>query len=155
MFIDFLILQFLNYKSWLTIKYKKNKGFTIIEILIVIAIIALLAAMLMVYSVSVRNRAKDANIQKSLSQVRNLGEMLYLSQNSFSAPVILGDTSGMALLKADIVKNGGTSLKDFYAAGAYCIQYTLNETGKWCVDNTGYRGDIAHCDKTHYDCAAP
>jgi type IV pilus assembly protein PilA len=128
---------------------KRNKGFTIIEILVVIAIIGLLAAMVLVFAKSARDRAKDANIQKLLSQVRNLGEILYVSQNDYST---LGGTTGMVNLKLDIVKNGGTVPVEFYGTSAWCIKYKLNGPGSWCVDSNGYKGATANCDGTNFDC---
>lgn len=128
---------------------RKNKGFTIIELLVVMAIIGLLAAMVSIYAKSARDRAKDANIQKSLSQVRNLGEILYLNSTSYAT---LGGTAGMTLLKADIVKYGGTVLVENYGTSAWCIKYKLNGAGSWCVDSTGYKGATANCDATNFDC---
>ena len=66
----------------LKLKTKKfNKGFTLIELLIVIAIIGVLATLLMVNFVGVRQRARDAQRKSDLRQIQSALE-IYRSDNS-------------------------------------------------------------------------
>ena len=51
---------------------KKRNSFTLIELLVVIAIIGILAAMSLTSLNVVRQKAKDARVKSSISQVRNL-----------------------------------------------------------------------------------
>lgn len=54
---------------------KLKKGFTLIELLIVIAIIGVLATLLMVNFVGVRQRARDAQRKSDLKQMQSALEM--------------------------------------------------------------------------------
>jgi len=58
-----------------------HKGFTLIELLIVIAIIGVLATLLMVNFIGVRQRARDAQRKSDLRQVQSALE-IYRSDNS-------------------------------------------------------------------------
>lgn len=58
-----------------------KKGFTLIELLIVIAIIGVLATLLMVNFVGVRQRARDAQRKSDLRQIQSALE-IYRSDNS-------------------------------------------------------------------------
>lgn len=58
-----------------------RKGFTLIELLIVIAIIGVLATLLMVNFVGVRQRARDAQRKSDLRQLQSAME-IYRSDNS-------------------------------------------------------------------------
>jgi general secretion pathway protein G len=58
-----------------------RKGFTLIELLIVIAIIGVLATLLMVNFVGVRQRARDAQRKSDLRQIQSALE-LYRADNS-------------------------------------------------------------------------
>ncbi len=67
------------YSAELRIKNFK-KGFTLIELLIVIAIIGVLAALLMVNFVGVRQRARDAQRKSDLRQIQSALE-IYRADN--------------------------------------------------------------------------
>jgi type II secretion system protein G len=62
-------------------KFKKSiRGFTLIELLIVIAIIGVLATLLMVNFIGVRQRARDAQRKSDLRQIQSALE-IYRSDN--------------------------------------------------------------------------
>src|ERR1035437_9360120 len=67
----------------INLKFKiknRRKGFTLIELLIVIAIIGVLATLLMVNFVGVRQRAKDAQRKSDIRQLQSALE-IYRSDN--------------------------------------------------------------------------
>lgn len=53
----------------------KNKGFTLMELIVVAAIIALLVTVITVNTVDTRNKAKNQVIQKGLNTLREEGEI--------------------------------------------------------------------------------
>ena len=83
---------------------KVSKGFTLIEILVVIAIIGILSAIILVSLNSARTNAKDARIVSDLTQMRNSLELYYdgstqtydLKVVSTSFPNYVGPYAGTA-----------------------------------------------------------
>ena len=63
---------------------KHKKGFTLIEILVVIAIIALLASIIFANLQHARKRAKDVSLKESISQLVRLAEMNFHDYSSYS-----------------------------------------------------------------------
>ena len=62
-----------------------RKGFTLIELLIVIAIIGVLATLLMVNFVGVRQRARDAQRKSDLRQIQSALELYRADNGSYPA----------------------------------------------------------------------
>jgi prepilin-type N-terminal cleavage/methylation domain-containing protein len=60
-----------------------NKGFTLMELLIVVAIIGLLASMILVGLSSFRSRGRDARRVADVKQVQNGLEIYYASQSKY------------------------------------------------------------------------
>jgi len=60
----------------------KNKGFTLIEMLVVIAMIGLLSAVVLVALGPSRNKAKDARIMSDVKQIVAIGQTFYDPTNS-------------------------------------------------------------------------
>lgn len=62
---------------------KKSKGFTLTEIIVVIAIIGILLGIVFVAIGPARKRAKDARIKSDLLQIQNRAENIYLDQGDY------------------------------------------------------------------------
>ena len=60
----------------------KNKGFTLIELIIVIVIIAILSAVILFSITQYINKGKDSNISANLAVLIPAGEVYYNSYNS-------------------------------------------------------------------------
>lgn len=105
---------------------EKQKGFTIVELLIVIVVIAILAAITIVAYNGVQSRAKSAKVQQDLKSMQKLVE-LYKAENgsypstsgnwSFSSSsadgfipsIVPTFASSLPRFTADSVVNGGHS----------------------------------------------
>jgi len=87
------------------IKIFNKKGFTLIELLIVIAIIGVLATLLMVNFVGVRERARDAQRKSDIRQIQSALEMYRADQGVYPASGInAGDfptTCGSSFVSPD------------------------------------------------------
>lgn len=123
----------------------KRQGFTLIEILIVVAIIAILASMVLVGLGPLQRRGRDARRLSDLRQLQN-GLELYFAKNS-AYPTPQGGSGAMAWadLSAAIVGAGPAlginSLPNDPASGAgktytyasdgtsYVLGATLEDTG--------------------------
>ncbi|MBI3631502.1 MAG: type II secretion system protein [Candidatus Staskawiczbacteria bacterium] len=127
----------------MNIKMNKNKfqkGFTLIELLVVIAIIGILVAVVLVNLSSTRNKAKDAAIKLEMSQIRTAVESFFSTGNTYVGAC--GASTDCNTLRTDITgKQGGTAeVVPTFTTSTWCVQYTLNDASKWCVDATGYAG---------------
>jgi len=145
----------------------KSKGFTIIELIVVIAIIAVLAAIVLVNVTQYISKGKDSAIKGNMSSMATIAAGVY---DTNSSSFLDDDTTGphlalavtpswMAGVTAIESSDGQSAVANVrISASAWCIQTTLNETGKfWCADSTGYKGDTGNntsCDATNYNCAA-
>lgn len=122
-------------------KKTKNKGFTLIELMVVMSIISLLSSIVLVTLNNVKNKAKDAVIKQELRELVNLAYLIHPEyQNGYDnmQGVSVGDNySGtcdfppsnyktqadsicekISSLNSDTGSDGG-SLKYTFLAGAY------------------------------------
>ena len=124
----------------------KSKGFTIIELLVVVAIIAVLASIVLVNVTQYIAKGKDAAIKGNLATILTNAAVFYDVQPSST---YVGFTTGGACATGDgtftsarsaIVSAGGTVTCPNSTAAAFCVRSTLNAGGSFCVDSTGYKG---------------
>ena len=131
----------------------KNKGFTIIELIVVIAIIAVLAAIVLVNVTQYIAKGKDASIKGSMSSMATIAAAFYdghssnFLANGGSASSI-NDSAFIAGVAA--VNNANGDSNDVVVrviAGSWCVESKLNDSsaGNWCVDAQGYKGNSLHC----------
>ncbi|MBI2195693.1 MAG: type II secretion system protein [Candidatus Levybacteria bacterium] len=64
-------------------RVKREKGFTLVELLIVIAIIGVLTTLLMANFIGVRQRARDAQRKSDLRQIQSALELYRSDQGSY------------------------------------------------------------------------
>ncbi len=114
---------------------KNKNGFTLVEMLVVIAIIGILSATLLTALGPARNKAKDARIISSLNQIRAIAETLY--DGDYSA--VEATQRDIANASADITQNGGTLHIDKEAPPLNFRAWADLSTGdKWyCIDSAG------------------
>ena len=132
------------------LKLKPSRGFTLIELLIVIAIIGVLAALLMVNFVGVRQRARDAQRKSDLRQIQSSLEIYRADNSSYPASLpacgsvfLLNGTTYMQKIPCDPLNTGNYIYT--YLAGSGNTTYTLyaclenvNDSQKDTANNSAY-----------------
>jgi len=137
----------------------KQKGFTIIELIIVIAIIAVLAAIVLVNVTGYVNRATDAGIKGNMSNMIT-NAAIYFERT----PTGHGDDYLLTLIysaadAATMKANGNNALVKFGSATEQiwcsCSKLVVTSGNTFCVDSTGYKKETAGTCATRCTTAAP
>lgn len=81
------------YGILLVIMWAKKSGFTIVELLIVIVVIAILAAITIAAYSGMQNRAKDSSADAGISQIKKAMELYKVDNDAYPA-VCTADNSG-------------------------------------------------------------
>ncbi len=120
-----------------------SKGFTIIELLVVVAIIAVLAAIVLVNVTQYINQGKNAAIKGNLASVLTNGAVFYDANASYSG---FCSSAYVTNPEAAITAAGGSATCTAKADNtAWCACATLKVTtaepanSTFCVDSTGYK----------------
>ena len=125
----------------------KQKGFTIIELIVVVAIIAVLAGIVMVSVVTYINKGKNAAIIGNLDTITKGGTIYFASNNSYTGGLEDFCDSSYVTGPRSAIINAGSNEDEFRCRnsdGTWCACATLlggsNDT--FCVDYTGYKKEI-------------
>lgn len=141
-----------------TILNKSGAGFTIVELLAVIAIIGFLAAIVLVRTGTARKKGQDAAIQIALREVRNAGELHYGDAETYegvcdAGNTTLSDDGDFKRIKDYISEHNGSGgiigCRDDETG--YAVISSLNLGNCWCVDSQGAGREVA---LTASDCRA-
>lgn len=124
----------------------KSKGFTLIEILIVIAIIGILASIVVVSLRGASERTKNTKIVTDIVQVRKVAEVMYVQEatgyeNLCSQGTLNVNNETLLTLKNDIEYYSGSSdvITCYASVRSYCVSVELlGVQTKWfCIDDEG------------------
>lgn len=140
-------------------KYKKNSGFTLLELLIVVAIIGILTSIVVVATSDARKKGADAGIKRQLQEIRSEIELFYNRgsvyrgsivtfgpdecSNSFdnepSSHVFHSSYKVFQLIQK--IRNSANPSDAYCAAGlnswAVAVKLKTTPTDSWCVDSSG------------------
>jgi len=118
---------------------KQNKGFTLIEMLVVVGMIGVLAAAVLTALGPSRNKAKDSRIISAVNQAAALIETKH-DGTSFPATAVIIEDTTYKQLKADADANNGvlTANADKNAFVVFS-KLSSNPAQFYCVDSTGMR----------------
>lgn len=140
-----------------------KKGFTLVELLVVISIIALLTSVALAALNQARAKAADTNIKSNLGSIRRQAEIVYSSNSCYSSsvtPVPCLDTAfapnicptqidgiifseptvANAIATAKTQSAGGLnacSSTDNQTAYAVVTQLKASASTAWCIDSAG------------------
>jgi len=130
---------------------KTQKGFTIIELIVVIAIIAVLATIVAINVTSYIAKGKDASIKGNMANIQTVAATVFDASGTSG---VLSTAPGYVSAKAAIEDANGTQtiVENVSTISAWCIETVLNDSTTWCVDSTGYKGSAAGCSTTVKAC---
>jgi len=123
-----------------------SRGFTLVELLIVIAIIGILSSVVLSNLTGARTKAYDAKVQAQMSNIRQSAELYYIANGNYgittyscSAGMFADTSSGMSKLTVSVNYPVGENTIVCNSNGkAYSVTDNLaSSTTYWCVDNTG------------------
>lgn len=131
---------------------KARSGFTLIEMLVVVAVIGILSSVLLNAFGPAKNKAKDTRIIQEVGQVRSLAEALY--DGDYDALESLPKTNilnpNIKALADDIAIQGGSLVIRKSNPAINYIAYSILNTSQevsgvleatyYCVDSTGKSG---------------
>lgn len=118
-----------------------ERGFTLIEMLVVVAIVGILSATVLSALGPARNKAKDARIISGVNQVRAIAEVLY---NPGTGTPYLGLTNVLPAevgkIATDITNQGGSLFVNLSSDSNAYVAYSKlasNPLNYYCVDSAG------------------
>ncbi len=131
---------------------KKNKGFTLIELFVVIAIIGILASVVLASLNTARDKGANASVKSNLNNMRAQAELVYDNASPNSYATVCSDANVTKALEAARVSSGALTTTVAFATAetatsvacqsqstSWVIQAPLKGTGAgyWCVDSSG------------------
>jgi prepilin-type N-terminal cleavage/methylation domain-containing protein len=128
--------------TWFASARRLRRGFTLIEMLIVITVIALLAMMVIPRMLAAQRRAKEAQLRADLKQIRDAVERFESTTGAW--PPSLGDVIAQsgAAISADLDGRGGGVDRSAYdgpymvkGAGSPLPSDPFTEAANWNYDN--------------------
>ncbi|MFA5349313.1 MAG: prepilin-type N-terminal cleavage/methylation domain-containing protein [Candidatus Paceibacterota bacterium] len=134
----------------MTSSFAKRNGFTLIEIMIIVAVLAILVTAVVVAQKSVVVRSKNTRILNAVSQVRNAAESIYMNEgtgylslcdNNPPCSTHLNARNGnLDTLEDDIEDSGGGIHHCCSSQNSYCLVVKLFNDQYFCIDDESHFG---------------
>lgn len=128
-----------------------KKGFTLVELLIVIAIIGVLSSIVLNALSGARTKAADSKIKQQLVGFRRAAEIFYYNQtpNSYGVTVSNSCSTAGSVFASQSTNDGNpysylntwagittpSQITCYSTGSAYAVSISLS-SGYWCVDST-------------------
>lgn len=144
-------------KSW----FQKTRGFTLLELLLSVAVIGLLAVIIVVYLGQTKARAQDGGIKANLTQVRHKAAFLQNENDSYESLCqsgLLNESDPDLKAIADEVhkRNGARPIYCYASKDQFCVQTRLASGGDFCVDYEGRATSFeTNCTDSNKRCSSP
>jgi prepilin-type N-terminal cleavage/methylation domain-containing protein len=108
-------------------KLKKiEKGFTIVEVLIVLAIAALILAIILIAVPALQRSSRNSNIYHDAQNIAS-GVQAFEGNNQGGVPTLFGNPTGSGVGTGNAA-NPGTTATDNYAYGSASVTFPANQT---------------------------
>lgn len=136
----------------------KKRGFTLLELLVVVGLIAILSTVVVIALNTARGRGGDTSVKTNLRTVANQAGLFFLDNTNSYLPAggstfaiatcpaynpagtnMLSRDSVIADAIAKAVNDGGNSSSCYNSATLWAVAVGLKSspTSSWCIDNTG------------------
>lgn len=138
--------------------FSKNHGFTVIELLVMIAIIVVLASIVMSSVVTYNNRGKDAAIKGSIAAIALNGSIYFESYGTYNPPgsgTFCNDSVTDRIF--DSIVSTNKRCNNNATQWRVCARLNIPTTGTaraWCADSVGNKKEInnSQCNNSSGPC---
>lgn len=123
---------------------KRMRGYSLVELLILVAIVGILAAMIIAVATPARNKATDARIRNDIAQLRWEAEIVFDTQDAsyedWSTHDTVSENVDIILNDIDdaVGEENAVTIRDS-DEGTYCVSAPLISVPgmHYCIDNSG------------------
>lgn len=137
--------------------HKESKGFTLVEMLIVIAIIGVLASITYASLSGARERAKDRTMVADMNSLLIESRLFRSSNGSYTG--LCGDTGtqmGSLLARIGTLAPSAPNCSVSGTGNAFAVTVQLHSGNCYCVDSTNFFSEIetSTCIPSNFACPA-